>query len=113
MLLGKVAFGCLYRRGKLYFINISRLYFCLHQKVHDAADLLADDAQIADLLLQNDGLGDNSISGGLTVTCDRKEAAVLITDTAFILVIKPEAVFLRRDFMYLDRDGFIAFRYPG
>ena len=39
--------------------------------MHDAADLLADDAQIADLLLQNDGLGDNSISGGLTVTCDR------------------------------------------
>ena len=56
MLLGEVGFCRLDGRRKLDLVYIPRLDFRLHEIVHLAIKSATDDAEIADFVLQNDGL---------------------------------------------------------
>ena len=56
VLLREIALCRLDCRGKLNLVYVSRLDLCLHQKMHDPVDLLADDPEVPDLRLKNDRL---------------------------------------------------------
>lgn len=58
MPLGKVGLCSLDSRRELDLVDVPRLNFRLHQVVHFARKALADDAQIADFVLQDYGLRD-------------------------------------------------------
>lgn len=56
VLLGEVGFCRLDGRGKLDFVDVSRLDFRLHEVVHLAVKSAADDSKIPYFILQNDWL---------------------------------------------------------
>ena len=60
VLLGKVRFCRLYRRRNLDLVDAARLYLRLYEVMHLAADALANDSEIADLILENYLLSKNS-----------------------------------------------------
>ena len=60
VLLDKVRFCRLYRRRNLDLVDVARLYLRLHEVMHLAADALANDSDIADLILENYRLSENS-----------------------------------------------------
>ncbi len=51
-----VAVRCLQGRRNLYFIDVARLHFCLHQKITDAVKLPGDNAQYANFRLADNRL---------------------------------------------------------
>ena len=83
VLLGEVRFCRLYRRRELDLVDVARLNLRLHQVVHLAVDAAADDAEVADLVLKNDGLRQHGfVSAGYTKSGDLEEAALRVADRA-------------------------------
>ena len=90
VLLREVGFCRLDGRRKLDFVDVARLDLRLHQIVHFAVYALADDAEIADLVLEDDGLGENSfIAAGYAKSGDLEEAAGRVADRAGGGVVMP------------------------
>ena len=92
VLLGEVGFCRLNGRGKLDFVDVARLDLRLHQVVHLAAHASADDAEVADLVLEKDRLGEHSfVAAGYAKSGDLEESAMRVADRAGGRVVAPRS----------------------
>lgn len=113
VLLGKIGLSGLDGRRKLHLIHISRLDLRLHQVVHLPAEAAAEDSEVADLILQNDGLGkDRFPVAHYPQPRDLEKAAGRVADPPGGGVIVPGFAPVQGGLAYGDMNIFVSLLNP-
>ena len=84
-------------------VHVARLDLGLHQEVEGPVDHLADDAQIADFILNDDRLlRHDQVVLDLLVSRQLEKAAALVPDVSRFLVVEPEAAVGKVNLFHVD-----------